>query len=74
MSGYSDSKTPPKPPIERIGPYAGKDAPAGATFNKGAQDINSINEMLEARRRRSAELSNGSGGPRTSGHHDSRGV
>ena len=72
MSGYSDSKTPPQPPIEKIsGGFKSGQNPA-ATFSKGANSLAEIQKSVDAVRQRSAELSNRSIGPRSSGNRDSR--
>jgi hypothetical protein len=74
MTGYSDSKKPPMPPIESVAGYRKDKAPDAARFSKGASNINEIKQAADARRAHSAEITNRSGGPRSSGHHDSKGV
>jgi hypothetical protein len=70
MSGYSDSKTPPKPPIEKIsGGFKPGQNPA-ATFGKGAGSLAEIQKSADAVRQRSAELSRMPTGPRTPGSRD----
>lgn len=49
-------------PAININTY-GKDAPAGATFGKGAKDLASIKEMTDARRSLSEKQSTPTRGP-----------
>jgi hypothetical protein len=74
MTGYPSKKPEGPAKIEQIGPYKDNSAPKAARFGIGASNINEIKEATDARRRNSAEITNRSGGPRSSGHHDSRGV
>ena len=71
MSGYSDFKTPPKPPIESVAGYKTGQAPAAPKFGQGARNIAEIAEATEARRRHNEALSKRDIGPRSSGTHDS---
>jgi hypothetical protein len=39
MTGYSDSKTPPMPPVESVAGYKTGKSPAAAEFAKGASNL-----------------------------------
>jgi hypothetical protein len=66
MTGYSDSKTPPKPPIESVAGYKTGKAPAAAKFGVGGDG----GAAAEARRQHSRDLTNRSTDPRTTPSRD----
>jgi hypothetical protein len=55
MSGYSDSKTPSQPPIERTDVYK---TPAAARFGRGASNLAEIKQATDMRRAHNEALSN----------------
>lgn len=70
MTGYSDSKTPPMPPVESVAGYKTGKSPAAAEFAKGASNLAEIKQATDARRAHNEALSNRSVGPRTPGSRD----
>jgi hypothetical protein len=60
-----------KPNVENVAGY-GKDAPAAATYNRGAKSVAEIAEAAEARRQHGRDLLNRPTGPRPTANRDAK--
>lgn len=63
MSGYSDRKEPPKPPVESVAGYKAGQAPRAARFGQGARNLAEIADATQRRREHNEALSRRPTGP-----------